>query len=156
MHHLDGYNWCIEKRTDESNGIALCDKCHSNFHTLYGKGNNTKEQYEEWIGKAITDLEKYNGELPTARKIYCIEEHMIYDNARQIMEKWNLKGNKEIYKMCSHYGNVKSIRGKHLLWLDEYENMTEKDISLYLENCKRKKYERKTITDKPSCLTIEV
>ncbi|MBQ4523352.1 MAG: HNH endonuclease [Lachnospiraceae bacterium] len=139
VHHLDGYNWCVEKRTDETNGITLCHECHANFHSRYGRGDNTKEQFEEWIGRAMNDLEKYNGTLPTARKIYCIEEDIIYDNAQQIMDKWHLKGNKEIYKMCSHYGNVKSIKNKHLLWLDEYENMTLKDIELYLESCKRKK-----------------
>ena len=53
VHHLDGYNWCIEKRTDVNNGITLCYPCHENFHDIYGKGNNTKEQYEEWIGNTI-------------------------------------------------------------------------------------------------------
>ena len=49
VHHLDGYNWCEEKRTDINNGITLCEKCHNDFHDIYGRGNNTKEQYEEWI-----------------------------------------------------------------------------------------------------------
>ena len=81
VHHLDGYDWCKDKRTDESNGITLCKNCHKNFHSIYGFGNNTKEQFEEWIGNAIGELEKYNGELPTARKIYCVEENKIHDNA---------------------------------------------------------------------------
>lgn len=49
VHHLDGYNWCEEKRTDVDNAITLCKKCHNDFHNIYGRGNNTKEQYEEWI-----------------------------------------------------------------------------------------------------------
>ena len=48
VHHLDGYNWCVERRTDETNGITLCEACHKNFHSVYGYGNNTKEQFEEW------------------------------------------------------------------------------------------------------------
>lgn len=53
-HHLDGYNWCVEKRTDIDNGVTLCDKCHNakypgSFHNVYGNGNNTREQYTEWI-----------------------------------------------------------------------------------------------------------
>ena len=52
VHHLDGYNWCKEKRTDETNGISLCVNCHANFHSKYGRGDNTKKQFEEWIGKA--------------------------------------------------------------------------------------------------------
>lgn len=48
-HHLDGYNWCKDKRTDVNNGITLCEDCHKDFHRMYGKGHNTKEQFEEWI-----------------------------------------------------------------------------------------------------------
>ena len=49
VHHLDGYNWCKEKRTDIDNGVTLCEECHKNFHNIYGRGNNTSEQYEQWI-----------------------------------------------------------------------------------------------------------
>ena len=44
-HHLDGYSWCKEKRTDISNGVTLCEKCHLEFHRTYGYNNNTKEQF---------------------------------------------------------------------------------------------------------------
>lgn len=47
-HHLDGYNWCKEKRIDVSNGITLCDDCHTAFHEIYGFGDNTKEQFAEF------------------------------------------------------------------------------------------------------------
>lgn len=47
-HHLDGYNWAEEKRTDVDNGITLCSSCHINFHKTYGNGNNTKKQFEEY------------------------------------------------------------------------------------------------------------
>ena len=49
VHHLDGYNWCKEKRTDIDNGVTLCEDCHKEFHNIYGKGNNTKEQFDEFI-----------------------------------------------------------------------------------------------------------
>ena len=48
-HHKDGYNWCIERRLDVDNG--LCKTCHDKFHTIYGSGNNTIEQFEEFIVK---------------------------------------------------------------------------------------------------------
>lgn len=48
-HHLDGYNWCIEGRTDTNNGITLCENCHKEYHKIYGRGDNTKNQFEEWI-----------------------------------------------------------------------------------------------------------
>jgi hypothetical protein len=53
-HHLDGYNWCKEKRLNIDNGITLCIKCHKEFHKIYGKKNNTKLQYESWIKNEIT------------------------------------------------------------------------------------------------------
>lgn len=48
-HHLNGYNWDIENRLNVQNGITLCEKCHNDFHNIYGRGNNTKEQFENWI-----------------------------------------------------------------------------------------------------------
>ena len=45
-HHLDGWNWCKEKRFLLSNGVTLCKKCHLNFHRVYGNGDNTRQQYE--------------------------------------------------------------------------------------------------------------
>lgn len=47
-HHLDGYDWCKEKRININNGITLCDYCHTDFHMEYGYGDNTKEQFDEF------------------------------------------------------------------------------------------------------------
>lgn len=47
-HHLDGYNWCTEKRYDIENGVTLCESCHKDFHGKYGYGNNTEQQFVEW------------------------------------------------------------------------------------------------------------
>lgn len=55
-HHLDGYNWCEEKRTDVDNGITLCEKCHKKFHKMFGRKNNTKEQFKSFINKLKTTL----------------------------------------------------------------------------------------------------
>ena len=48
-HHLDGYEWCIEKRIDIDNGITLCEKCHKEFHCLYGRKNNTYSEFQEFL-----------------------------------------------------------------------------------------------------------
>lgn len=141
VHHLDGYDWCVDKRTDETNGITLCETCHSNFHSIYGKGNNTKEQFEEWIGYAIGELEKYNGELPTARKVYCIEEDKVYDSVKEICEEWNHGSEASVYSVCNHKINkrkdnkgkiveyeCKTIQGKHLLWYNEYISMSKEEL----------------------------
>lgn len=48
VHHLNGYHWDGENRTNEDNGVTLCKKCHKKFHRIYGYGNNTKEQFIEY------------------------------------------------------------------------------------------------------------
>lgn len=48
-HHLDGFHWCKEKRTDVGNGITLCVNCHSEFHETYGTRNNTKQQFRKFL-----------------------------------------------------------------------------------------------------------
>lgn len=47
-HHLDGYDWCKERRMDVTNGVCLCECCHKEFHHIHGYGDNTKEQYEQF------------------------------------------------------------------------------------------------------------
>ena len=48
-HHLNGFNSHPEQRFDLDNGACLCHDCHEEFHEVYGKGDNTKEQFEAWI-----------------------------------------------------------------------------------------------------------
>lgn len=45
-HHLDSYDWCKDKRLEVDNGATLCVDCHKNFHSEFGYGKNTKEQFE--------------------------------------------------------------------------------------------------------------
>lgn len=48
-HHLNAYHWAEDERTDINNGITLCESCHDGFHKIYGRLNNTKEQFEEYL-----------------------------------------------------------------------------------------------------------
>lgn len=48
-HHLNGYSWYEEGRMDINNAITLCNKCHKDFHSIYGYGNNTKQQFKEYM-----------------------------------------------------------------------------------------------------------
>ena len=135
VHHLDGYNWCIEKRTDETNGITLCENCHDNFHSIYGNGNNTKEQFEEWIGHAIGELEKYNGKLPTGRKVICLETKYIYNSIKECALDINCNTT-SIYRACKDIetGKIYTCKGKHILYIEKYNSMTENEINNILNN----------------------
>ena len=48
-HHKDSYNWAIDRRTEVDNGVTLCECCHIEFHKIYGFGDNTEEQYYEFL-----------------------------------------------------------------------------------------------------------
>lgn len=56
VHHLNGYHWFKEGRTDPDNAVTLCEECHRDFHNIYGNRNNTKEQYENWVNIKDTEV----------------------------------------------------------------------------------------------------
>ena len=48
-HHINNFADFPELRTSIENGITLSEKAHKEFHSLYGKRNNTKEQLIEFL-----------------------------------------------------------------------------------------------------------
>lgn len=48
-HHIFNWNNYPEMRYDIDNGITLCQKCHNEFHSLFGKKDNTKEQFLKFL-----------------------------------------------------------------------------------------------------------
>ena len=50
-HHLNGFHWDVENRFNPDNGITLCHKCHMDFHSKYGRHENTKEQFNEYANQ---------------------------------------------------------------------------------------------------------
>ena len=66
VHHLYGYAGFPKYRIDQTQALVLCETCHKAFHNWHGqhygyanKGNCTREQFEEWCGKAVKELEEY-------------------------------------------------------------------------------------------------
>jgi len=45
-HHKNAFNAFPEQRFDVANGVCLCSDCHEEFHSKYGRGNNTADQYD--------------------------------------------------------------------------------------------------------------
>lgn len=131
VHHLDGYDWCKEKRTDDTNAITLCHNCHRNFHNIYGMGGNTKKQFNEWIGKVMY-LSEYDGEILQTRKVYCYETNTIYSSAKDAASILNFYDHNLIYIACNRKNNCSTAYGYHFLWYDEYINMTSKEIEEYI------------------------
>lgn len=150
VHHLDSYDWCKEKRTDDTNGITLCNNCHKTFHFYYGKGHNTQIQFEKWMNNTVSLLTDYQGNLPTARQIYDLDEQERYNSAYEYSKihqcdvvtvyhccNHDIKKSKYIKKNgeISYYERqTRTVKGHHLLWYDEYLNMSQQDLSEYLQH----------------------
>lgn len=139
VHHLDGYNWCKEKRTDDTNGVTLCKKCHKNFHSIYGYGNNTKEQFKEWFS-SFEKQENYIGEIPTAKKVYVYEDNMIFDNARECAKYLNCN-NSKIYDVCNMKKGCFTVNKKHIFWLKDFENFSKEEKEYHI-NKQSSRYKR--------------
>lgn len=144
VHHLDGYNWNIDGRTDEKNSVTLCENCHYSFHAIYGNGNNTKEQFEEWLGKVLNILDDFNGIIPRGKPIICYESSEIYECPTDFEDKTGILAqrvidccNKKDYvtKSGRRHRTI-TVNGNHYFWLDEFNQMTESDFDTYFEWCK--------------------
>lgn len=149
VHHLDGFDWCVERRNDITNAITIAKDLHKAFHAKYGRGGNTRQQFEEWVGYTLPSLENFHGDLPMAKRIYDIEENKIYTSANEFA-KTHKVAETSIYACCNHthhkskhidkngaisYYDTKihCVAGHHLLWYDEYSKMSQKDLEEYLQ-----------------------
>ena len=53
IHHINNFADFPELRTSIENGITLSRESHYEFHKIYGKKNNSREQLLEFINKKI-------------------------------------------------------------------------------------------------------
>jgi len=51
VHHIEAISTSLEKVLDPSNVVTLHASVHKLFHDIYGRGYNTKEQFNEFLLK---------------------------------------------------------------------------------------------------------
>jgi ABC-type uncharacterized transport system ATPase subunit len=76
-HHLNAWASFPEQRYSVDNGITLCTFHHEDFHAKFGKGKNTKEQFDEYkkICEALmTSINQEVAVSSTVRKISQLSE----------------------------------------------------------------------------------
>lgn len=129
VHHLDGYNWYVNGRYDTNNGITLCGACHNNFHSIYGRGDNTKEQFEKWIGHIVINNEYKNNEYKVAKEIINLDTGEI-NIASVFSRKYGVKDTC-IYRCCNM--KTRHCNNFHFLYYENYIKMSEKELNDYLE-----------------------
>lgn len=136
VHHLNGYIWDKENRTNPANGVTLCNHngngCHENYHSLYGKKHNTKEQFEDWLGYRLTSLENYE-HTESNPAVYCIEDDKIYKDRFECAKLLNCSPS-SIYYVC--HGGGYSFHGKHFLYYYDYLKKSEEEIKELLSKGK--------------------
>lgn len=54
VHHLNGFHWDEESRTEVDNGATLCNECHKEFHSTYGNRHNDLFQFAQFMDLTLT------------------------------------------------------------------------------------------------------
>ena len=160
VHHLYSFTGYPQYRIDQTQALVLCGNCHKAFHLWQRRKYNntenkycTREQYEEWSGDVVGKLYENTNILSTARPIYDVDENLSYSSVKEYCLFHKVSDSK-VYDCCNHkvitkyikkdgnitttVSNTYTVAGHHLLWLDEYEKMSNQDLENYLKQCTSK------------------
>lgn len=137
-HHLNGYNWYKEGRVDPDNGITLCKKCHKEFHKIYGQGDNTKEQFEEFMNNYGQEYTPRISKGGRGRKIICITTNEIFDSIKEAQNYYNIT-----ICMKHQYCGI-SPNGYKLKWMyyKDYEKLSAEEVQNIKNGIRKDRYNR--------------
>lgn len=131
VHHLESYNNNQELSKDITNGICLCKDCHKNFHRIYGKGNNTRKQFNEWSNIITENITKKHISINDINAIYCIEDDEIIYNMTYYCKQHKGVYTSSLNKCCN--GKQATVNNKHYIYYIDYINKTKKEIEEYIK-----------------------
>jgi 5-methylcytosine-specific restriction endonuclease McrA len=136
VHHIYNYKDYPELRYEETNGITLCVDCHTNFHIIYGKEKNNKEQLEEFLklnSKNKVDLEEIlnkpiTNKLTAKFKPYIVtikEGKSIYKKeyftAKEAAKDLNISYSNFVTKKRISYKKIIAQKNDTKLYFNSYE-----------------------------------
>lgn len=93
-HHLDGWNWNVSGRFEETNLVTLCNIHHEEFHKIYLKGDNTKEQFIEFCFNYKFNFDEFTGRVEKYKIEYNFEK--MYNIHMEKFKHLYVARNKEI------------------------------------------------------------
>lgn len=131
-HHKNSYNNNENQRYDIKNGVTLCECCHKKFHKIYGYGNNTEEQFNEFIEKC---KENYIPRVPKGGKgipVFCLTTGKKFNNAKEGAKYYGISSGSHILGACNgKYEKAGSlIDGTPLQWIFYNDYLNNKNVKL--------------------------
>lgn len=131
VHHLESYDNNKELSKDVTNGICLCKNCHKNFHKIYGNGNNTRKQFNEWSNIITENITNKHISINDINAIYCIEDNEIIYNMTYYCSQHKGVYTSSLNKCCN--GKQATVNNKHYMYYVDYINKSEKEIIEYIK-----------------------
>lgn len=121
---MNGFSWDKANQTNPQNAVCLCEACHDLFHSIYGKENNTKEQFDEFTNHKHIDL-SYSSDLSSLKKVVLLNTGKVYDTVKECAEELKID-HRRIYDVCHHKKH--SVNEYHFMYLDEYQNTSRDEL----------------------------